>query len=168
MGLIDFVKSAGQKIFGGDDEPKPQNQAKVREYSAEEVRQINERRAAARLVTMVEGLGFEVEGLSIKVAGDVATVSGKIASQQDREKVVLAVGNTAGIGQVDDQLEVETDEPEATYYTVQSGDSLSKIAKQQYGNAMKYPHIFEANKPMLSDPDKIYPGQVLRIPPLAD
>ena len=45
-----------------------------------------------------------------------------------------------------------------------SGDSLSKIAKEHYGNAMKYPVIFEANKPMLEHPDKIYPGQVLRIP----
>ncbi len=89
-------------------------------------------------------------------------------SQGDKEKIVLAVGNTAGIGRVDDQFEIENPEPEATFYTVQSGDSLSKIAKQQYGNAMKYPAIFEANEPMLTDPDKIYPGQVLRIPPLAD
>jgi len=51
-------------------------------------------------------------------------------------------------------------------YTVKSGDSLSKIAKAHYGDAMKYPVIFEANKPQLTDPDKIYPGQVLRIPPL--
>lgn len=59
-------------------------------------------------------------------------------------------------------------EPEATLYTVQSGDSLSKIAKVHYGDAMKYPVIFKANQPMLKDPDKIYPGQVLRIPPLGD
>jgi nucleoid-associated protein YgaU len=168
MGLIDFVKSAGEKIFGGDDEPEVQNQAQVREYSPEEVRRFHERRSAARLADLVEGLGFEVEDFSVKVEDGVATVSGKASSQEEREKIVLAVGNTAGIGQVADELEVEADEPEATYYTVQSGDSLSKIAKQYYGNAMKYPEIFEANKPMLSDPDKIYPGQVLRIPPLAE
>jgi nucleoid-associated protein YgaU len=52
-------------------------------------------------------------------------------------------------------------------YTVKSGDTLSAIAKEQYGDAMKYPQIFEANKPMLENPDKIYPGQVLRIPPLS-
>ena len=62
--------------------------------------------------------------------------------------------------------EVVEPEPEAQFYTVQPGDSLSKIAKQFYGNAMKYPVIFDANKPMLKDPNKIYPGQVLRIPPL--
>jgi nucleoid-associated protein YgaU len=52
-------------------------------------------------------------------------------------------------------------------YTVEKGDTLSGIAKKMYGNANKYPQIFEANKPMLKDPDKIYPGQVLRIPPEA-
>ena len=69
-----------------------------------------------------------------------------------------------GVARVDDQLVVEVPEPEATLYTVKSGDSLSKIAKAHYGDAMKYPVIFEANKPMLKDPDRIYPGQVLRIP----
>ena len=63
-------------------------------------------------------------------------------------------------------MEVEIQEPEAVFHTVVSGDTLSKIAKKVYGNAMKYPVIFEANKPMLSHPDKIYPGQVLRIPAL--
>jgi nucleoid-associated protein YgaU len=90
-----------------------------------------------------------------------------VENQQEREKVVLAVGNTEGIAKVDDQIEVVKKEPEATYYTVVKGDTLSKIAKASYGNPMKYPVIFEANRPMLTDPDKIYPGQVLRIPPQA-
>jgi nucleoid-associated protein YgaU len=47
---------------------------------------------------------------------------------------------------------------------VKSGDTLSAIAKQFYGDAGRYSAIFEANKPMLKDPDEIYPGQVLRIP----
>jgi nucleoid-associated protein YgaU len=78
--------------------------------------------------------------------------------------VILIVGNTEGIASVDDRISVVNDEPEATFYTVQKGDSLSKIAKEQYGDMMKYPVIFEANKPMLKDVDHIYPGQVLRIP----
>ncbi|MCP4203512.1 MAG: peptidoglycan-binding protein LysM [bacterium] len=167
MGLFDFVKDAGAKLFGGDDD-EPKNTVEVREPSAEDVERMQERKAASRLVKMVLGLGFEVEDLSIKVDDGVATLNGKVGSQGDKEKIILAVGNTEGIGRVDDQLEIENPEPEATFYTVQSGDSLSKIAKQQYGNAMKYPVIFEANKPMLTHPDKIYPGQVLRIPPLAD
>ena len=85
-------------------------------------------------------------------------------TQADREKVILVLGNTAGIAQVDDRLEVERKEPEAQFYTVKAGDTLSKIAKQHYGNANKYPTILEANRPMLRNPDQIYPGQVLRIP----
>jgi nucleoid-associated protein YgaU len=113
----------------------------------------------------VRKLGLEVERLNIDVKGDTATVHGKVASQREKEKVVLAVGNTEGIAKVDDRLEVVKKEPEAKFYTVKSGDSLSKIAKEFYGDPMKYPSIFEANKPLLSDPNKIYPGQVLRIPP---
>jgi nucleoid-associated protein YgaU len=147
MGLIDFVKSAGEKLFGGEEKVDQESSAKLENY--------------------VRKMGLEIEQLRIDVAGEVATVQGKVESQQDREKVVLAVGNTAGIARVDDQIEVVKKEPEATFYTVVKGDSLSKIAKAQYGDAMKYPIIFEANRPMLKDPDLIYPGQVLRIPPQA-
>ncbi len=158
MGLIDFVKSAGERLFGKDETPE----------AATESPAVLDARKGKALEDTLTKLGFDIDGLEISVAGDVATVKGTVASQEAREKVVLVLGNTAGIGSVDDQLEVEAPEPEATYYTVVSGDSLSKIAKAHYGDAMKYPVIFEANKPMLTDPDKIYPGQVLRIPPLGD
>ena len=124
-----------------------------------------EKKAAEALVKSEDVLGIPVRDLSIQVKGDVATVSGTTQTQADREKVVLVVGNTKGIAKVDDRIAVEKKEPEATYYTVQRGDTLSKIAKAHYGNAMKYPVIFEANRPMLKNPDKIYPGQNLRIPP---
>ena len=148
MGLFDFVKDAGasllQKVgIGGPDE-----------------KQLGE-----ALTRNVKELGLEVQDLNIEVAGDVASVQGKTQSQADREKVVLAVGNTKGIAQVNDRLEVMKAEPEAAFYTVVSGDTLSKIAKTHYGNPGKYPVIFEANRPMLTHPDKIYPGQKLRIPP---
>lgn len=151
MGLVDFVKSAGEKIFG-------------KEEKAAEPQQNNAARAGA-LMNLVRRLDLKVEDLRIEVSGDEAVVRGKTPSQEMREKIVLAVGNTEGIAKVDDRLEVVKPEPEAQYYTVKKGDTLSKIAKEYYGNAMKYPAIFEANKPMLKDPDKIYPGQVLRIPP---
>ncbi len=157
MGLFDFVKSAGEKLLGQDDEPKPSG-------GGQDDRS-RDRWVAARLVKIVEGTGIEVKDLSIRVDGETARVSGTVATQADKERVVLAVGNVAGISKVDDRLTVESPEPEATFYTVKSGDTLSKIAKEHYGNAGKYPVIFEANKPMLKDPDKIYPGQVLRIPP---
>jgi len=165
MGLFDFVKSAGAKLLGAD-EPEAAAEPQAPTVDAEAIKRTNDRRRAMGLVKVVGQLGLDVSDLSVKVDGDVATVSGAAASQADREKLVLVVGNTEGIAQVDDQMTVEAPEPEATFYTVQSGDSLSKIAKEQYGNAMKYPVIFEANRPMLEDPDKIYPGQVLRIPPL--
>ena len=81
-----------------------------------------------------------------------------------REKVVLCCGNVAGVTQVDDAMTVAEPADPSRWYTVVRGDTLSAISKSQYGNANDYPKIFEANKPMLTSPDKIYPGQVLRIP----
>ena len=160
MGLIDFVKSAGEKLFGfGRSDEKAATEA------AAQAQALAQQQAAA-LAGFIGKLGFNAEDLNIEVNGDVAVVHGKVASQEIKEKIILAVGNTEGIAQVDDRMQVEVPEPEAVYYTVKSGDTLSGIAKAQYGNAMKYPVIFEANRPMLGDPDKIYPGQVLRIPPL--
>lgn len=93
--------------------------------------------------------------------------AGKADDQARRERVILAVGNTVGIARVDDQIEVVTPEPEPPrFHTVVPGESLSVIARKYCGDAMKYPVIFEANKPMLSDTDKLYPGQVLHIPPV--
>jgi nucleoid-associated protein YgaU len=150
MGLIDFVKEAGESLL----------------------EKVGEGRAAAgqAVSKRIQDLGLSVDGLKVDVDGDKAVLSGKAASQAEREKAVLAAGNTQGVAQVEDQLSVASSEaaPESRYHRVVSGDTLSKIAKQYYDDAAKYPEIFEANQPMLKDPDKIYPGQVLRIPPLAD
>jgi len=173
MGLLDFVRDAGEKIFGKDDakaasQPRPGAPAGTAKPAGagDAMRTgttFDELRERA-LRQLLEKHGFGVTGLTIDVEGERATVEGKVATQEMREKIVLVVGNTAGIAQVDDRLEVERKEPEAKLYTVKPGDTLSKIAKQYYGNANQYPKIFEANRPMLKDPDKIYPGQVLRIP----
>jgi nucleoid-associated protein YgaU len=112
-------------------------------------------------------MGLGINNLGITFQAGTATVTGEAHTQSDREKIVLTVGNVAGVHSVDDQMTVipqPAPEPEADFYTVESGDSLSKIAKQFYGDANKYMYIFEENKPMLGDPDEIYPGQVLRIP----
>jgi nucleoid-associated protein YgaU len=92
------------------------------------------------------------------------TVSGMAPDQATKEKIILCCGNVQGVAKVNDQLTVKQAAQESRYYTVQSGDTLSAIAKREYGNANDYMKIFEANKPMLSNPDKIYPGQSLRIP----
>jgi LysM repeat protein len=92
-------------------------------------------------------------------------VFGVAPDQATREKIVLCCGNVAGVAAVKDMMSVDQSQPEAQYYTVASGDNLSKISKQFYGDPNQYTKIFDANKPMLTSPDRIYPGQKLRIPP---
>jgi nucleoid-associated protein YgaU len=164
MGLFSFIKDAGAKVFGIGKTTAEEKAEAVLEESAR-VKVQNER-ASQRLINLVGGLGLEVEDLCVSIDGGVATVLGKAKNQAIREKVILVIGNTVGISGVEDEMEVEIQGPVATFHTVVRGDTLSKIAKSVYGNAMKYPVIFEANKPMLTHPDKIYPGQVLRIPPI--
>lgn len=164
MGLFSFIKDAGAKIFGGKTTAEKAVDAKEAAAAAASARLAEEMAAARKLEKNVSDLGLKVENLRVFIEGDQATVSGSAADQATKEKVVLVVGNSQGIATVDDRMTVEIQEPEAQFHTVVSGDNLSKIAKKYYGNANKYPVIFEANKPMLKDPDLIYPGQVLRIP----
>ncbi len=167
MGIFDFVKNAGAKMFGKGAEEVPEAPPEVNHFKKKQLEEAEaalDDKMAARLTNVVWNFGVNVQDLDIMVEGDIATVHGVVTNQSDLEKIVLLVGNHEGIAQVDAQIDVEVPEPEATFYTVVKGDSLSKIAKAQYGNASRYPEIFEANKPMLSHPDKIYPGQVLRIP----
>ncbi|MEZ4948770.1 MAG: peptidoglycan-binding protein LysM, partial [Saprospiraceae bacterium] len=158
MGLFSFLKDAGAKLFGKDDAPKEKSAV---DQMADEVAR---KQKEALLKSLAEGMGIEVENLSVSYDGETVTVWGQVESQADKEKIILTLGNVNGVATVDDRMSVVVPEPEADFYEVKKGDSLSKIAKEFYGNAMKYPVIFEANKPMLKDPDLIYPGQVLRIP----
>ena len=172
MGIFDFMKGAGEKIFQPGD---------------------------AKRETAIEkhlgGYGGDYAAVRVEVNGDSAVLTGSVGSTAVREKAVLIAGNVDGIDKVDDRITVKAgvaSKPdfsnvsggvastessmgagssgggwESKTYTVKSGDTLSKISKEFYGEANKYNQIFEANKPMLKDPDKIYPGQVLRIPPEA-
>lgn len=121
--------------------------------------------AAKKLVEHVGKSGLPNGNIQVEYdpAGDVK-VTGSASSQAEKEKILLALGNVKGVGRVHESIKVETPEPASRSYTVQKGDTLGKIAKEFYGKSSEYPKIFEANKPLLSDPDKIYPGQVLRIP----
>ena len=123
---------------------------------------------AAALRAAIEEHGFSTEGLGISYdpPDALVTLTGTVETNEIREKIILIAGNVAGVAQVDDQLGVDNPEPPAVFHTMVEGDTLSKIAKAVCGDPMKYPAIFEANKPMLKSPDLIYPGQVLRIPPL--
>lgn len=184
MGLFDFMKNAGDKIFGRDNDsdinaPTKPLSAHLREH------------------------GIDPSGIQFRFEGEGTVVmEGTVRDQDTREKAVLIVGNVEGVERVDDRLRVAqagadfsnvvgtsttvaaSSAPGASgsmahsspgsdggwssrTYTVKSGDTLSGIAKEMYGDSGEYQRIFEANQPMLKDPDKIYPGQMLRIPPKA-
>lgn len=144
MSLFAFVKDAGVKLW--------------------ESLVGQEAQAAESLKEHVAKVGLGNPNIEVSVEGDKVIARGEVASQEEKEKILLALGNVAGVGEVDDQISVTAPAPAARFVTVKKGDTLSAIAKVEYGNANAYMKIFEANKPMLSHPDKIYPGQVLRIP----
>lgn len=164
MGLFSFLKNAGAKMFSKNEEAKPASTSTTSSVEAMEAAIKKSRETA--LEAMVKSHNLQVENLSIEVNGDQVTVYGQALDNATKEKVILTLGNVEGIACVDDRISVTNPEPESVFYEVKKGDSLSKIAKAHYGDMMKYPIIFEANKPMLTDPDLIYPGQVLRIPQL--
>lgn len=139
MGLLNFMKNAGKSLFGKGDEATPEPEALKKE---------------------IADLGLEADGIDITVEGDTVKLSGKAVSQEVKEKVILAVGNVAGVAAVNDATEGAA----PILHEVKKGETLWAIAQKTLGNGARYPEIFEANKPMLSNPDKIYPGQMLRIP----
>jgi nucleoid-associated protein YgaU len=170
MSLISFLKDAGEKLFH-PPQPQPQSApagapAPGGESVQDKVGELNTQAAnAIRQYIGQQGLKADNLAVSFDGASSTVTVSGTAPDQATKEKIVLCCGNVAGVAKVDDQLAVAAQAaPPARLHTVEKGDTLSKIAQKVYGNASQYPKIFEANKPMLTDPDKIYPGQVLRIP----
>lgn len=124
---------------------------------------------ASEIAQMLFDLGITIEAGRITVQGDTVTITGTANDAAEKEKAILVIGNTKGVAHVNDQIQLAAQpaaQPQAQsqFYEVKSGDTLSKIAKQFYGDANRYSAIFEANQPMLKDPDEIYPGQMLRIP----
>ncbi|SEO99603.1 peptidoglycan-binding protein LysM [Pseudomonas sp. NFACC39-1] len=148
MSLFSFLKDAGEKILDALTPDKAQANSEA-------------------LTNHVKDAltGIDTAKIQVKVEGEKVIASGEAATQEEKEKILLALGNVHGISEVDDQITVTGPvATEAKFVTVAKGDNLSAISKRVYGDANKYNKIFEANKPMLSHPDKIYPGQVLRIP----
>jgi nucleoid-associated protein YgaU len=147
MGLFKFIKDAGAKLFGGSAE------AATPEVLKKEV----------------EGHGLDSRNLNIDVQGDKVKLSGQAATQEEAEKIILSLGNTIGVAEVDtSELKVQQQARESTMYTVQKGDTLWAIAEKHYGKGKgaKYTEIVKANTPPVKNPDLIQPGWVLRIPPL--
>ena len=167
MSLIGFIKDAGEKLFkkpaaatataGGGSAPA---QASVQDLNA---------KAGAAIQAYVEQQNLGIDNLEVQYDGatEKVTISGRAPSQEAAEKAVLCCGNVANVESVDNRLTVPQGTEAAQFHDVVRGDTLSAISKKYYGDANKYNAIFEANRPMLTHPDKIYPGQKLRIPKLA-
>ena len=160
MSIISFIKEAGEKLFG----KKAQAASAPADPAAIDAAN---REAATAIEKYINSMGLTVTGLTVIYDGAKATakVYGVAKDQATKEKVILSAGNIHGVAAVDDNMTVDLSQPESQFYTVVKGDTLSKIAKEFFGDANAYQKIFEANKPMLTHPDKIYPGQNLRIPP---
>ena len=165
MGLMSFIKEAGEKLFG-KGEAKAAQDAAAQSPSPENVARLNTA-AGEAIENYIDTMGLEVDALEVQFDGatGTVTVSGQAPDQATKEKVLLCCGNVQSVSAVNDMLTVAEAAPTAQWYTVVKGDNLSKISKQFYDTPNQYPLIFEANKPMLTHPDKIYPGHVLRIPP---
>ncbi|PID50418.1 MAG: peptidoglycan-binding protein LysM [Proteobacteria bacterium] len=149
MGLFNFAAHIGKKLFGDDDK---------------------EETASAKLQKEIENNNPGVENLKVKVENGVATIKGDAKSPEALEKAILMAGNTMGIKEVKAQEATVAGQTEVKlgsddeFYVIQKGDSLWKIAEHAYGNGGKYHTIFEANREVIQDPDKIFPGQKIRIP----
>ncbi|MBK7793309.1 MAG: peptidoglycan-binding protein LysM [Betaproteobacteria bacterium] len=167
MGLLDFVKDAGEKLFGIGKAKAAMQEVAAAPADEAKIKAANDA-AADAIMDYIKSQNLSATGLTVTFDAASSTVSvfGVAPNQATKEKIALCCGNVSGVVAVNNMMSVDQSEPEATYYTVVAGDTLSKISKNAYGDPNKYQKIFEANTPMLGHPDKIYPGQVLRIPPL--
>src|SRR3954468_9857866 len=175
MSILSFVKGAGERILSnaraavqmhpGTEEHEVSTASAPPEMPASSSAMDP---AGEAIVNYIRAQSLEVDDLQVRFDAPTSTVvvSGTAKDQETKEKVILCCGNIEGVEKVDDHLQVKQAAPEAQYHAVVQGETLSAIAKKYYGNANKYMTLFEANKPMLKDPNRIYPGQLLRIPQL--
>ncbi|MFJ2713870.1 peptidoglycan-binding protein LysM [Pseudomonas sp. NPDC087346] len=148
MSLFSFIKEAGEKILDALTPDKAQANGDALTKHVQDAL-----------------TGIDTSKIQVKVDGEKVIATGEASTQEEKEKILLALGNVAGVGSVDDQITVTGPVlAAAQFVVVQKGDTLSAISLRVYKDANKYQKIFDANKPMLKDVNKIYPGQTLRIP----
>ena len=141
MGLFDFVKEIGNKIFNRDEE------------------------AAEKIKQHLEENNPGINNIGVTYEDGVVSLSGDADSLEAMEKAVLIAGNVKGVSEVKaDRLGRPAEEVKMEYYVIEKGDTLSAIAKRYYGDFKLYPRIFEANREVIKDPDLIFVGQKIRIP----
>jgi nucleoid-associated protein YgaU len=141
MGLFDFVKEIGRKLFNRDEE------------------------AAEKIKKHIEESNPGIEDMQVTFSQGVVSITGKATSAEAMEKAVLMAGNVQGVSEVKiDKLQAPPVQARVEYYIIKKGDTLSAIAKHFYGKANDYPKIFEANREVIKDPNLIFPGQKIRIP----
>jgi nucleoid-associated protein YgaU len=141
MGLFDFVKEIGRKLFNRDEE------------------------AAEKIKKHIEESNPGIEGLQVEFKNGVVSIAGQATSAEAMEKAVLMAGNVQGVSEVNiDKLQAPPVQAKVEYYIIKKGDTLSAIAKQFYGKGNEYPKIFEANREVIKDANLIFPGQKIRIP----
>lgn len=162
MAIWDFVKDAGKSIFGKAEAAGSGTTPQPGAASQRPVQDSDTTRKVAALKAELKALNLDRDDVHLTLRGDTVRIESKGADRATLEKLILAVGNIDGIAKVEADLPEQDEAP--VFHTVKKGETLSAIAKAYLGNANKYNAIFEANRPMLSDPDKIYPGQTLRIP----
>ena len=155
MSLFGFARDIGRRLFNQDEE------------------------AAEKIEQMINANNPGIKDLEVDYDDGLVCLRGNCESVEAMQKAVLMVGNVAGVKSVDGSAlqlprkKSAPDEPvkvedaaneNVEYYEIQSGDTLSKIAKRVYGDAMAYKKIFEANREVIEDPDKIFVGQRIRLP----
>ena len=162
MSLISFIKEAGEKLF------KKAEAAPAQASTQPDAGALNAK-AGEAIQSYVEQQNLGIQNLDVQYDGasEKVTITGQAPTQEAAEKAVLCCGNVANVASVENKLTVAQQAATAQFHDVVKGDTLSAIAKKYYGDANKYNAIFEANRPMLTHPDKIYPGQKLRIPAAA-
>jgi hypothetical protein len=168
MALLDFIRDAGEKLFhpGGTSSSSPTQPTEPSGSANPQQADAANAKAGDAILNYIKSQNLQATGLTVTYDGatHTASVYGVAPDQETKEKIILCCGNVAGVEHVDDRMSVDQSGSQAKFYVVKSGDTLSKIAKESLGDANQYTKIFEANRPMLKSPDRIYPGQTLRIP----